>query len=57
MILAANKSDMDGAKENISKKLKEYYPNLLVVPCSADSELALREAAKSEMIKYIPGRK
>jgi ribosome-binding ATPase YchF (GTP1/OBG family) len=54
MIIAANKCDAPGAKENI-EKMKDNYPNLLIVPCSADSELALREAAKSELIHYIPG--
>jgi len=27
----------------------------MIYPCSADSELALREAAKAELISYIPG--
>ena len=27
----------------------------MIVPCSADSELALREAAKAGLIDYIPG--
>lgn len=56
MIIAANKCDISGAKENI-EKMKEHYPDLLIVPCSSDSELALREAAKAELIKYIPGEK
>ena len=54
MILAANKCDKPNAKENL-KKLKETYPNLTIIPCSADSELALREATKAELITYIPG--
>jgi hypothetical protein len=37
------------------EKLKEAYPDLLIVPCSADSELALREASKAGLIDYIPG--
>jgi len=56
MIIAANKIDMPDAKENL-KKLKEAYPNLLIVPCSADSELALREASKVGLIEYIPGER
>jgi len=54
MIIAANKADMKGAEENL-KKLKKEFPDYTIVPCSAESELALREAAKKELIKYIPG--
>ena len=54
MIIAANKADRPVSEENI-KKLKEAYPELIIVPCSADSELALREASKAGMIDYIPG--
>ena len=54
MIIAANKADRPSSEENI-KKLKEAYPELTIVPCSADSELALREASKAGMIDYIPG--
>ncbi|MDD5023379.1 MAG: redox-regulated ATPase YchF [Candidatus ainarchaeum sp.] len=54
MILAINKIDTEKGKENY-KNLKERFPNLIMVPCSADSELALREAAKLNLIDYIPG--
>jgi len=56
MIIAANKSDIEGAKENI-EKMKSKFPDYVIVPCSSDSELALREAAKTNLIKYIPGEK
>lgn len=56
MILAANKSDRPESKENL-KKLREEYPELMIVPVSADSELALREAAKAGLIEYVPGEK
>ncbi|MEM4230408.1 MAG: redox-regulated ATPase YchF [Candidatus Pacearchaeota archaeon] len=56
MIIAANKSDKADALENI-KKLREAYPDILVIPCSADSELALREANRAGLIEYIPGEK
>jgi len=56
MIIAANKIDMPKGKENY-EKLKEKFPELMIIPCSADSELALREAAKVELIDYIPGEK
>lgn len=54
MIIAANKIDRHTSKENL-KKLKEEYPELLIIPCSSDSELALREASKTSLIEYVPG--
>ena len=56
MIIAANRADMPTAEANI-KKLKKTFPNYKIIPCSAESELALREAAKHELIEYIPGDK
>ena len=56
MIIAANKIDMPKGKENYNK-LKEKFPELKIIPCSADSELALREASKAGLIDYIPGEK
>lgn len=56
MLIAANKIDVPGAENNF-KRLKEAYPDYIVVPCSAEAELALREAAKRELIDYIPGDK
>jgi ribosome-binding ATPase YchF (GTP1/OBG family) len=53
-IIAANKIDLPTAKANI-ERLRDEFPDYLIVPCSAESELALREAAKSDVIKYIPG--
>jgi ribosome-binding ATPase YchF (GTP1/OBG family) len=54
IIIAANKCDLEGAKENIDK-MKNNYPHLKIVPCSAASELSLRKAAKAEIIDYYPG--
>jgi hypothetical protein len=54
VIIAANKMDLPAAKANIAK-LKKEFPQYPIVPVSAESELALREAAKKELIKYIPG--
>ncbi|MEK6914658.1 MAG: redox-regulated ATPase YchF [Nanoarchaeota archaeon] len=54
MIIAANKIDRPNSKSNL-KKIKEYYTELKIIPCSADSELALREASKLKLIDYIPG--
>lgn len=53
MIIAANKIDMEESKENLKRIKEEFdYP---IIPISADSELALREAEKAGLIKYIPG--
>jgi len=56
MIIAANKSDKPDAQKNL-KKIKQEYPGLMIIPCSADSELALREASKAGLIDYLPGDK
>ena len=56
MIIAGNKVDTPNGEKNY-KKLKIKFPNLTIIPCSADSECALREAAKIGLIDYIPGEK
>ena len=55
-IIAANKMDLPNAEKNY-KRVKEKFPKTFTVPCSADSELALRRASKSGVIDYIPGEK
>jgi len=54
MIIVANKIDLKNSKRNY-EKLKKEFPDLIIIPCSADSELALREASKANLIEYIPG--
>jgi ribosome-binding ATPase YchF (GTP1/OBG family) len=54
MIVAANKCDREDAMKNI-EKLKSSFPHLVIIPCSADCELALREAARAGLIEYVPG--
>ncbi len=54
MIIAANKIDIDGSKFNLDK-LKEEFSDYKIFACSADSELALKEAAKHNLISYTPG--
>ncbi len=53
MIIACNKIDVKGAYENFLR-LKEMFPQYLLVPCSAEAELALREASRHELIDYVP---
>ncbi len=54
MIIAANKIDLPSAKANL-ERIKKQFPEYLIIPCSAESELALKEAAKHKLIDYIPG--
>jgi len=54
IIVAANKIDVLGAFENY-KRLKEQFKDYLIVPCSSEAELALKEANKHGVIEYLPG--
>ncbi|HIH15467.1 MAG TPA: redox-regulated ATPase YchF [Nanoarchaeota archaeon] len=54
MIIAANKADIAVAKNNL-KRLQERFPERMIIPCSAESELALKGAAKKDLIRYVPG--
>ena len=54
MLVACNKMDLPGSKENLLR-LRQQFPGITFVACSADAELALREAAKRGLIDYIPG--
>ncbi|MDP3728297.1 MAG: redox-regulated ATPase YchF [bacterium] len=54
MIIAANKADIGVAKKNL-QRLQERFPERMIIPCSAESELALKGAAKKELINYVPG--
>ena len=54
IIIAANKADLPTSEENI-KRMKERFPDYIIIPCSAESELALKEAEAHGLIRYIPG--
>ncbi len=56
IVIAANKCDLSNAQKNI-ERLKEKYPNLVIIAVSAESELALKEADKHKLISYLPGEK
>ena len=56
MLIACNKIDVPGAEKNF-ERLKLQFPAYDFVPCSTESELALREAAKAGLIEYVPGEK
>ena len=53
-VIAANKFDLPESAENL-EKLQQNYSDHIIVPTAGDLELALREAAKAGIIKYIPG--
>jgi ribosome-binding ATPase YchF (GTP1/OBG family) len=55
ILIAANKADLPTAPENIKRLTEQFKGRYVVVPTSAEAELALRRAAKAGLIKYIPG--
>jgi hypothetical protein len=54
ILVAANKIDIENSERNLGKMLEEF-PNLSIIPCSAEAEIILRTASKNEIIEYIPG--
>jgi len=54
MIIVANKCDLPGAYENYERLVKQF-PEYLIIPASAEAEIALKNAAKNGFIRYIPG--
>jgi len=52
MLIASNKVDQPTAADNLERLRGLGYP---VIPCCAEAELALRRAAKREIIRYRPG--
>ncbi len=56
IVIVANKADTVAAQKNIPT-LKETFPDYHIIACSSDGEVALREAAKHDVIEYIPGEK
>ncbi|MBI4438841.1 redox-regulated ATPase YchF [Candidatus Woesearchaeota archaeon] len=54
MIIAANKVDTESGKKNLPA-LKQQFPHYTIIPTSAEAELALKEAARKELIAYRAG--
>ncbi len=52
MLIVANKIDLPTAQANL-ERMKEL--DYMVIPCSAEAELALRRAAEKQLIDYKPG--
>ena len=54
MLIVANKIDLPAAQANLERLKKLDY---IVVPASAEAELALRRAAEKQLVDYKPGDK
>lgn len=54
MIIAANKIDLPDSAANY-ERLKKMFPDLTIIPVCAEAEIALRNANKSGLIRYVPG--
>jgi len=54
LLVVANKCDLPGGYENYEKLVKEF-PDHIIVPCSSEAEITLKEAAKNGFIEYVPG--
>ncbi|MEZ0290546.1 MAG: redox-regulated ATPase YchF [Sulfolobales archaeon] len=54
MIIAANKADVPEARD-IIKSLVERLRDRVIIPVSAEYELALRRASSQGLIRYLPG--
>ena len=54
IIIAANKMDRETSISNF-ENIKKEFPDIKIIPCSADFEVALNEASKKNMIKYLSG--
>ncbi len=54
IIIAANKTDIDIAEENV-KRMKSEFPHSLIVPVSSMAEYALKRMADNGAIGYLPG--
>lgn len=54
LVIAANKIDTATAEKNL-ETMRSQFPDYMIIPCSAEVELALREAGKEGLVKYVPG--
>lgn len=54
IVIACNKIDLPEAKENF-KKISQKFRESIIIPCSAEAEVALRLAAEKGLIEYLPG--
>ncbi|MBU7004833.1 MAG: redox-regulated ATPase YchF [Theionarchaea archaeon] len=52
--VAANKMDLHSGADNI-ERMRNAFPDTLILPVCAEAELALRRADEHGLIEYIPG--
>jgi len=55
ILIAANKIDLPRSHENYLR-MKEKYKDFIVIPTSAESELALNKAKENKIIEYDDGK-
>ncbi|PSG99108.1 MAG: GTPase [Nanohaloarchaea archaeon SW_7_43_1] len=56
MVIAANKMDTEKAQKNYEEIINDSeYEDLIIIPCSAHAEKALKNAAKEDAVDYYPG--
>ena len=55
ILIAANKIDLPTSQENL-EKIKKAFPDMTIVPCSAEAEITLRTASKADFIDYVSGK-
>ncbi len=56
IVIAANKADMPNARQNV-ERLKQKFPDKIIIPCSGIAELTLKRAAKDGSVDYVQGAK
>jgi len=54
ILIFANKMDLPYAEDNY-ERLKSAYKDKVIVPGSAEAELALKRASEKGLIRYVPG--
>lgn len=54
ILIAANKIDLKEAQKNF-EMLKEKFKDSVIIPTSAEAEIALKKAAEKNLIEYLPG--
>ncbi len=56
IVIAANKIDLPNADKKL-EELKKKFEDIDIIPCSAQSELALKKAARDGYLEYFSGQK
>ncbi|MDD3244810.1 MAG: YchF-related putative GTPase [Candidatus ainarchaeum sp.] len=54
IVIAANKIDLLTNNKKLDE-IKEKFPNIKIIGCCAEAELALKSADKNKIVEYLPG--